>query len=350
MNPLGRILSFILAFSFTLSSFSLQAVMMDESFATSHQENDTSKVPDFLADADFGSIYKKGSDILVFMWKRVPNLEETMIDITTQAPLDVALGGFTASMTSPSSKSFLRDMTKIPGAMAKAEAGARVGGTEFIFDESNVWSQTSKSIVKVGSIGFLVTFIKMDKDTAASYGNYLGEYAARFFINAGQDRQIANETIPFQNYLVEHFDPTWFFDTVVEATPKVLVSNMLSNLIKGAGIGPFIKDKIISTSSMVLPSLQQGGALEKNSYAWKTFLKVYKPDNSYIRTSSLFATTFAVFIAASFAEQFVTTYLLAPACRIVTDSVALFNDQYTYPLWEQYTSPAPQATTGKDEL
>lgn len=258
----------------------------------------------------FFTVKQAGADVLVFIWQRFPNVQEMFIDVASQAPLDVALGGFTKQLgNNPAAKSFLRDSLKLPATFLKAWREVPIGSTGLVFDVSNVYSQVAKVATKVGGI-YVFTSLGMNPEVAGTTANYIGDPLAKLFIKAGKDRQTEHKTdLPFYEYLVTNFQLTrGMMSIVLEVGPKVLIVNSLGALISRSGITPYIKGMRI----FAVPA--GAGKVRRFAYA----------------------------VAGTFAATWAVTYMLAPAARIVQDGMSLVTDDYAYPWvlswWNQPSS------------
>ncbi len=239
-----------------------------------------------------------------FCWKRVPNGQEILLDAGIEAPIDLLLGDYTKALGhNPSAKAVLRDAMKLPSALVKAGTGTRVGGTEFVFDRSQVYSQLSKTILKGGGTVMLVTVFEMPAKHAAVWANYPGDIMARYLVKAGQYRQKENSTRSFEEYLFQESEPGWWVDTLLEVGPKILVCNRVGALVEKAQLGMTVRSGVVHMANRLA-----GTHINPSDTFWK---------NAKTRGPLVFA----IMTAAYFFEKIAVTYVMAPAARITMDGI-----------------------------
>jgi hypothetical protein len=242
----------------------------------------------------------------IWLSKRIPNAQEILFDSGLETVFDLALGEYTRQLGhNPSAKSVLRDAIKLPSAIAKAEAGTRVGGTKYVFDQSHVFSQISKTTLKLAGTVLLSKGLGMEPKEAAVWANYPGDIVARYFVKAGQYRQNANSTDPIPTYIWENAEGSWAGESISETLPKIVVANSVGSLIERASVGSRVRGGVIHIlnhfrSDKINPSQ----TLFANAKGWKSY-----------------PITFLCMATAFFAEKTVLTYLLAPASRITMDGI-----------------------------
>src|SRR3989338_6725477 len=171
-------------------------------------------------------------ELVEFCWKRVPNAQEILWYSGIEETIDLLLGDYTKSLVhNPAAKSVLRDTMKMPSAIIKAQQGVRVGGTEYYFDRSHAYSQSTKMVFKIGGMLTLITIFKMPPGKAAVLANYPADIIARYFVKAGQYRQKSNSTASFEEYLLTGSEPIWLLETVVEIAPKIVVTHYVGKYL-----------------------------------------------------------------------------------------------------------------------
>lgn len=279
----------------------------------------------FASQAESASKSEKklsSSPISDFIWKRIPNRNEIIADVGLQTPIDMLIGCYVDLGKNPIAKAVVRDISKLPSAILKAFQGTQVGGTEFSFDRSNVYSQIVKVGVKVGGIHYLSNHFHVDAEKAALLSNFPGDCAARSLVKVGMDSQIANSTLPIEAFFFQEFDPSWGYNAVAEVAPKLALVSFIGAGIKKLKIGENIKKTVVYGFNAGHRFITPASKLVFNQ---KQNMKVNAEGfvkHGYSRYSS-YTYSAAVAMTAIFFEQLVTTYIMAPVGRITQDTMML---------------------------
>lgn len=195
------------------------------------------------------------SQFLAFCSEQIPGKKEILSDITYVTPLDFIVCQF-IDLGGPTGKTVLRDLTKIPALYDKVAQKLPVGGTKYIFDESNIWSQYAKVGTKVGFI-VIGWGLGVPAKISAPLSNYPGDILSRALVKSGMDKQDLNDEREFLDFLAHSFGLQWIRwvgEGVIEAVPKNLAMQMVSTYVFKSHISP-----VIGTVAFVVPNYLVNG-------------------------------------------------------------------------------------------
>lgn len=290
-----------------------------------------------------------------FFWGQVPAFKEVLIDSSYQALADTILGAYSTDNLgdNPAVKAFLRDGIKIFSTIQKARLSVPLG--RHVFDESNVYSQVVKTVVKVGGIFVIYRFFKYPtpksisteswtrneagrlakisefassgkisqeaitsalKDSA-KLANYPGDIFSRVLIKAGRDRQDEKSPKEFFSYFRD-FKPTWVVSSVVEIIPKGSAMYYVGGAIAKTGVSAAARASIYILANYFLPGKYDVKAHSYQS-AWNDVNGMGRL--KYLALPFAFVSQSLVRFTGFFVDKGVTTYLMAIPARTVMGAI-----------------------------
>lgn len=273
---------------------------------------------------------KRAEELLVWLYKRVPNSSEVVTNAPFTAIIDIFLESyyeewFSQFSGSPNDKAFLRDIQRLVSNVFAWQSGAKQGGTEITYDVGNVYSQSVKSICKLGVIkGGEVIYGHKVLKVVGGWANFICEPPARIFSLLSQLKQKENATdVSYFQYAEEYLTPYLLLQAFIEALAKNYASSVTNNFIKFYGIADIMTNSLNQAQAKVMSQLTglyfDFNAGETITGKLKVMEHIRDGEISMLDKAQLYLTE--VIVNSLSAAGF--TYILATPAKIAQDGAGI---------------------------
>lgn len=340
---MNRSISFLfLALLFLSSNLLAQNTQQDENATQVEVQDALSHVYEGICFISFGA-KEVVETSAKFVWDRVPNSEEIFYDIIIGTFVEMGLNGLGLDLgkNNPAAKCVVRDFTRTLTMIPKVIQSTEVGSTGIKFDAANVVGQIVKPLTKSAGIIFLQKVYGYDGELASEKANHLGDTLSRAIVLAGIERQKANSTLSFFEYVDQKFSFGWGLSAISQVIPKNFVVVLIAHRIKQYRVGDKVDSLVNGATALFLGHALQGAG---GVFAAGAFLRAQG-----FKLPMAYAAAFGASYAAIAMNQLANTYLLATPARVTMDLFDWTAGQIKEPAAKMYKWVI-YGTKEKDEL
>jgi hypothetical protein len=272
-----------------------------------------SDIAPMVANSTMPSNYTK------YLAERIPSFSENFHNSWPKATLEFLVDGLVQNLgNNPTTTTFIRDTTKLPGILMNIYSNNTHGSTKYYYDESSIWSAFVKSFACKGIIigGTLASSLANPNaltylPSVARASNYICEPIARFVTIAGQSRQDDKKTHEsFWDYTINNFKMSWAAEAVTSGLLKTFVTDSIGELFGRSGIPQAWRSASLSVQSSVAGAELRAGSI---------FSKLNQADVNFFSFTAGALSTLE--IISKIGYDMVVSYIIIPPARWAQDAL-----------------------------